>query len=123
MYDFPSFAVLLICRFFLILCSHHFLCEMAMCSLEKLHLKITIIITSLDFFEQAGCICLTYGVISFHRSNFHEDIHRKLDILNHLLFLCKPYLVAIIEESIESCIFYYICNYLHSAQQLFHISI
>ena len=28
-------AVVLICLFFLILCSHHFLYEMAMCSLEK----------------------------------------------------------------------------------------
>ena len=43
-YDFPSCAVLLICLFFLILCSHHFLYERAMCSLQKLHLKITIII-------------------------------------------------------------------------------
>ena len=34
-YDFPSCAVLLICWFFLILCSHHFLYEGAMCSLEK----------------------------------------------------------------------------------------
>ena len=34
-YDFPSCAVLLICWFFLILCSHHFLYERAMCSLEK----------------------------------------------------------------------------------------
>ena len=32
---FRSCAVLLICWFFLILCSHHFLCEKAMCSLEK----------------------------------------------------------------------------------------
>ena len=35
MYDFPSCTVLLICWFFLILCSHHFLYERAMCSLEK----------------------------------------------------------------------------------------
>ena len=35
MYDFLSCAVLLICWFFLILCSHHFLHERAMCSLEK----------------------------------------------------------------------------------------
>ena len=34
-YDFPSYAVFLICWFFLILCSHHFLHERAMCSLEK----------------------------------------------------------------------------------------
>ena len=34
-HDFPSHAVLLICWYFLILCSHHFLCERAMCSLEK----------------------------------------------------------------------------------------
>ena len=34
-YDFPSCAVLLICWFFPILCSHHFLCERAICSLEK----------------------------------------------------------------------------------------
>ena len=34
-YDFPSCAVLLICWFILILCSHHFVCERAMCSLEK----------------------------------------------------------------------------------------
>ena len=34
-YDLPSCAVLLICSFFLILCSHHFLYERAMCSLEK----------------------------------------------------------------------------------------
>ena len=34
-YDFPSCAVLLICWFFLILCSHHFLYERAMCHLEK----------------------------------------------------------------------------------------
>ena len=33
-YDFPSCAVLLICWFFLILCSHHFLYETAMCSGE-----------------------------------------------------------------------------------------
>ena len=33
-YDFPSYAVLLICWFFLILCSHHFLYERAMCSGE-----------------------------------------------------------------------------------------
>ena len=33
--DFPSCAVPLICWFFLILCSHHFLYERAMCSLEK----------------------------------------------------------------------------------------
>ena len=38
-YDFPSCAVLLICWFFLILCSRHFSYERAMCSLEKLHLK------------------------------------------------------------------------------------
>ena len=43
-YDFPSCAVLLICWFFLILRSHHFLRKRAMCSLEKYHLKITIII-------------------------------------------------------------------------------
>ena len=34
-YDFPSCAVLLNGCFFLILFSHHFLCERAMCSLEK----------------------------------------------------------------------------------------
>ena len=34
-YDFPSCAVLLIFWFFLILCSHHFLHERAMCFLEK----------------------------------------------------------------------------------------
>ena len=34
-YDFPSYAVLLICWFFLILCPHHFLCERAICSLAK----------------------------------------------------------------------------------------
>ena len=34
-YDFPFCAVLLICWFFLIPCSHHFLYERAMCSLEK----------------------------------------------------------------------------------------
>ena len=34
-YDFPSCAVLLICWFFLILCSHYFIYERAMCSLEK----------------------------------------------------------------------------------------
>ena len=34
-YDFLSCAVLLICWFFLILCSQHFLYERAMCSLEK----------------------------------------------------------------------------------------
>ena len=41
--DLPSHAVLLICWFFLILCSHHFLYERAMCSGE-IALKITIII-------------------------------------------------------------------------------
>ena len=34
-HDFSSCAVLLIRLFLLILCSHHFLCEEAMCSLEK----------------------------------------------------------------------------------------
>ena len=34
-YDSPSCAVLLICYFFLIQFSHHFLYERAMCSLEK----------------------------------------------------------------------------------------
>ena len=34
-YDFLSCAVLLICWFFLILCSHHFLHERAMCYMEK----------------------------------------------------------------------------------------
>ena len=34
-YDFPSCAVVLICWFVLILCSHNFLYERAMCSLEK----------------------------------------------------------------------------------------
>ena len=43
-YDFPSCAVLLICWFFIILCSHRFFNEKGMCSLEKWHLKITIII-------------------------------------------------------------------------------
>ena len=33
-YDFASCAILFICWFFLILCSHHILCERAMCSLE-----------------------------------------------------------------------------------------
>ena len=35
MYDFASCTALLICWFFLILCSHHFSNERAMCSLEK----------------------------------------------------------------------------------------
>ena len=43
-YDFSSCAVLLICSFLLNLCSHNFLYEWAVCSLEKKHLKITIII-------------------------------------------------------------------------------
>ena len=44
-HDIGSFTVPLICWFSLILCSHCFLlCERVMCSLEKLHLKITIII-------------------------------------------------------------------------------
>ena len=34
-YDFPSCAVVLICWFFLILCSHHFSYERTMCSQEK----------------------------------------------------------------------------------------
>ena len=34
-YDFPSFAVPLIFWFFIFPCSHHFLYERAMCSLEK----------------------------------------------------------------------------------------
>ena len=34
-YDSPSCTVLLICWFFLILCSHNFLYERAICSLEK----------------------------------------------------------------------------------------
>ena len=34
-YDLLSCAVLLICSFLLNLCSHHFLYERAMCSLEK----------------------------------------------------------------------------------------
>ena len=33
--DFPSCEMLLICWFFLILFPHHFLCERALCSLEK----------------------------------------------------------------------------------------
>ena len=43
-YDLASCVVLLICWFFLILCSHHFLCERAMCSLDKYNFKITIIV-------------------------------------------------------------------------------
>ena len=34
-YDFASCTVLLICLFFLVLCSHRFLYERTMCSLEK----------------------------------------------------------------------------------------
>ena len=74
-----------VCWFFLILCSHRFMNERATCSLEKLHLKITIIIIIL-------CSVPTRAAM---RSTTYFDRANKWVILINILTVPHLYLVCV----------------------------